>query len=175
MTRKLQNKELNRLSKNEFLHVDKIPLILVLDNIRSLQNVGSIFRTCDAFRVEKLCLCGITGTPPHKELHKTALGADETVTWQYFKSSTECLTELKKQGYALLALEQTSTSIPLQGYQLSGRTVLVLGNEVDGVSEELIGLCDAQLEIPQFGTKHSLNVAVSAGIAVWELSKQLYK
>lgn len=150
-------------------------MVLVLDDIRSMSNVGSIFRTADAFRVEKLYLCGITGKPPHKEIRKTALGADEAVVWEAVDSVVECVEKLKKEGYKILSLEQTTNSIDIRDFEMDETAIaLVLGNEVDGVNQEVIERCDAILEIPQYGTKHSFNVAVSGGIAMWELlSRQL--
>jgi 23S rRNA (guanosine2251-2'-O)-methyltransferase len=170
MSRKLRNIELNRLSSEEFRQAEKIPLVLVLDNVRSMSNVGSIFRSCDAFRVRKIYLCGITGTPPHKEIRKTALGAEESMEWEYAASVTGCAEKLKAEGYTLYALEQTENSQKLGEMTVCWPAALVLGNEVDGVSQELIDQCDAVIEIPQYGTKHSLNVAVSAGIALYQLS-----
>lgn len=150
-------------------------MVLVLDDIRSMSNVGSIFRTADAFRVEKLYLCGITGKPPHKEIRKTALGAEEAVVWEAENSVVECVEKLKKEGYKILSLEQTTNSIDIRDFEMDETAIaLVLGNEVDGVNQEVIERCDAILEIPQYGTKHSFNVAVSGGIAMWELlSRQL--
>lgn len=141
-----------------------------MDNVRSMSNVGSLFRTSDAFRVEKLCLCGITGQPPHKEIRKTALGAEESVNWEYHASVLECIQSYKELGYLILALEQTSQSMDIRDYRHQDQPfVLVLGNEVEGVSDEVLAACDAVLEIPQYGTKHSFNVAVTGGIALWEL------
>lgn len=150
-------------------------MVLVLDDIRSMSNVGSLFRSADAFRVEKLYLCGITGKPPHKEIRKTALGAEETVAWEAADSVITCVENLKKEGYKILALEQTTQSIDIREFKSVEKALaLILGNEVDGVNQEVIDRCDAVLEIPQYGTKHSFNVAVSGGIALWELlSRQL--
>ncbi|MFL5728142.1 MAG: RNA methyltransferase [Cytophagaceae bacterium] len=167
---KLTMEELNRLEVEEFRNAEKNPVILLLDNVRSLHNVGSAFRTGDAFRVEKILLCGITGTPPNREIHKTALGATESVSWEYHASSSEAARALIKEGWKLIALEQTSGSIPLQTFkpEKNVRYCFVFGNEVSGVEEELIGLAETTLEIPQFGTKHSLNISVSIGIVLWD-------
>ena len=161
--------ELNRLSTEEFKEAEKNSIIVVLDNVRSVLNVGSVFRTSDAFRVQEVHLCGVTATPPGKEMNKTALGATESVDWQYFEQTTDSLAKLKSEGFIILALEQTEGSIPLQEFEFSNKKVaLVFGNEVKGVSAEALTFCDASLEIPQFGTKHSLNISVSAGIAIWQ-------
>ena len=168
---------MNRLSKDEFRSAQKLPLVLVLDNIRSALNVGSIFRTADAFAVESVVLCGITAQPPHREMLKTALGATETVPWEYFSSTTEALVQLRARGARIVAVEQTDLSTPLQDFvPESGKLhALVLGNEVKGVDDEALKLCDAAIEIPQFGTKHSINVAVCAGVVVWEFVKKTGK
>jgi 23S rRNA (guanosine2251-2'-O)-methyltransferase len=173
MNRKLKNEELNRISADEFKHVEKSPIIIVLDNIRSLNNIGSVFRTADAFGVEKIYLCGITAIPPHREIQKTALGATETVSWQYVQDIFECVHSLK-QEYDVYAVEQTENSAMLNELKLESnkKTVLVFGNEVEGVNQEIINLCNGVIEIPQIGTKHSINVAVSVGIVVWELFKR---
>lgn len=175
--RKLSMPELNRLSQEEFRSAEKLPLILVLDNIRSALNVGSVFRTADAFAVESIVLCGITAQPPHREMLKTALGATDAVAWQYFSSTAEALGHLKEQGVYIVAVEQTDESMSLQNFSPGeGRKyAFILGNEVRGVSEEALPYCDAALEIPQFGTKHSLNVAVCAGVVVWEFAKKSRK
>jgi tRNA G18 (ribose-2'-O)-methylase SpoU len=169
--KKLSMEELERLSVQEFKETKKSPLILVLDNIRSLNNVGSAFRTGDAFRVEKIYLCGITGTPPHRDIQKTALGSTESVDWEYCSSTLDVLTRLKAEGVRCYALEQVENSIPLQQFQpQKGNTyALIFGNEVFGVEDEVLGACDEVLEIPQLGTKHSLNISVTLGIAVWDL------
>lgn len=173
--RKLENAELGRKSVEDFKKAEKTPLILILDGIRSLHNIGSIFRTADAFLVEKIVLCGITACPPNKEINKTALGATETVEWVYFESVTEAISELKKQGVAVYAIEQVEHAAMLDTFKINKakKQALVLGNEVYGVSPEAIILCDGSIEIPQHGTKHSLNVAVSAGIVVWAFFQQL--
>jgi 23S rRNA (guanosine2251-2'-O)-methyltransferase len=173
--RKLSMDELGRMDADDFRNSPKLPLILVLDNIRSLHNVGSIFRSSDAFGIEKIYLCGYTGTPPNPEIRKTALGATETVQWEAFKEISPLLQQLKQAGWTIAAVEQTDQSIPVQSFQtpLEKGLVLILGNEVEGVQEEALRLCDYSLEIPQFGTKHSLNVAVAAGIVLFTLRKQL--
>ncbi|MCX6286719.1 MAG: RNA methyltransferase [Bacteroidetes bacterium] len=176
-TRKLSMPELNRLSNEEFRAVEKFPVTVILDDIRSQNNTGSVFRTCDAFRVESLYLCGITAKPPHREIHKTALGAEDSVKWEYYGSAAEAILELKKSGYLVLALEHTTTSLPLQEYKITegNKIALVFGNEVLGVNQEVLKIADACLEIPQFGTKHSINVSVAVGITLWEILKKLNK
>jgi tRNA G18 (ribose-2'-O)-methylase SpoU len=169
LNQKLKLEELNRISVDEYKNADKFPLILILDNVRSLHNVGSLFRTADAFRVDAIYLCGITGTPPHKELNKTALGATESVNWKYFTNTFEAIMEAKKLSYNIYALEQTSNSEMLQYIKPQFPIALVLGNEVNGVEESVLKLCDKIVEIPQFGTKHSFNVSVSAAIVIWHL------
>ncbi|MGL5112212.1 MAG: RNA methyltransferase [Flavobacterium sp.] len=172
--RKLENSELDRKSIEGFKKSEKTPLILILDDIRSLHNIGSVFRTADAFLVEKIILCGITATPPNKEIHKTALGATETVTWEHYDNVLEAIATLKKEGVITLAIEQVESAIFLQDFKVdpSKKYALVFGNEVHGVAQEAVALCDGCLEIPQLGTKHSLNISVSAGIVVWDLFKQ---
>lgn len=168
--------ELERKSIEEFKTSAKLPVIIVLDNVRSLLNVGSIFRTADAFSIDAIYLCGITGTPPNKEIQKTALGATDSVTWKYYKETKEALEELKKSDYFIYAVEQIENSIKLNQYNLKEKNrklAFVFGNEVSGVDENVLQLCDAALEIPQTGTKHSLNVSVSAGIVMWEIFRQL--
>lgn len=171
--RKLSMDELNRPSAEEFKNSEKIPVVAVLDNIRSLANVGSIFRSADAFAIEELCLCGFTGTPPNRDIHKSALGAEESVAWIHYPSTRDCLQSLKSQGYTLVAIEQTDKSIMLSAFefQINKKYALVLGNEVMGVSDEALLLCDAALEVPQAGSKHSLNVSVCSGIVFWECFK----
>jgi tRNA G18 (ribose-2'-O)-methylase SpoU len=175
--RKLKITELNRLSKENFKQSKKIPLVVVLDNVRSQHNVGSVFRTSDAFLVEAVYLCGITATPPHAEIHKTALGAEDSVEWKYFGSTLDAIRELKDQAYHIAAVEQAENSISLEKLQLEKgqKYVLVLGNEVKGIDQEVMNQCDSCIEIPQFGTKHSLNVSVTAGIVIWEIAKALLK
>lgn len=174
--RKLANSELERKSVEDFKQADKTPLILILDDIRSLHNIGSVFRTADAFLIEKIYLCGITAVPPHKEIHKTALGATETVAWEYNKEVTDVIASLKNEGVNVWAVEQVEDSVMLQDFiPDSGKYALVFGNEVKGVSQEAIKLCDGTIEIPQLGTKHSLNISVSAGIVVWDIFQKSIK
>ena len=175
LMRKLNNEELPRLSVEDFKQADKMPLVVVLDNIRSCNNVGSVFRTSDALLVSKICLCGITATPPDKEIHKTALGAENTVDWKYFETTEEAVKLLKMEGYRIIAIEQVEGSIALNEYlpEPGERLALIFGNEVKGVQQEVVNLCDQTIEIPQFGTKHSFNISVSAGIALWELFNKL--
>lgn len=172
--RKLENSELERKSIADFKKSEKTPLILVLDDIRSLHNIGSVFRTADAFLIEKIILCGITATPPNKEIHKTALGATETVTWEHHENVLEVITNLKKENIITLAIEQVESSVFLQDFKVdkTQKYALIFGNEVYGVAQEAVALCDGCIEIPQLGTKHSLNISVSAGIVVWDLFKQ---
>lgn len=172
--RKLENSELERKSIEDFKKSEKTPLILVLDDIRSLHNIGSVFRTADAFLVEKIILCGITATPPNKEIHKTALGATETVSWEHYENVLEVISNLKKENIITLAIEQVETSVFLQDFKVdkNQKYALIFGNEVYGVAQEAVALCDGCIEIPQLGTKHSLNISVSAGIVVWDLFKQ---
>jgi tRNA G18 (ribose-2'-O)-methylase SpoU len=169
--KKLKNEELNRLSIDQFKDAEKNPLIIVLDNIRSLNNIGSIFRTADAFRVEGIMLCGITTIPPHREIHKTALGATDSVYWEYWKKSENAIKMLVKRGYRILALEQTAQSIELQDFkpEKTRKYALIFGNEVNGIDDDLIKTVHECIEIPQFGTKHSFNVTVSAGIVIWDI------
>lgn len=172
--RKLSMEELNRLSKDQYKDVDKLPVVVVLDNIRSLSNVGSVFRSADAFRIGELFLCGITACPPHREIHKTALGADETVPWRYFTTTAEACEELRSMGYRIFAVEQVEGSVMLQNFEAEPNMAFVLGNEVDGVSDEALPYCDGAVEIPQQGTKHSLNVSVCSGIIMWNIFQQLF-
>ena len=167
--------ELGRVTAEEFKKQEKLPIVLVLDNIRSMNNVGSAFRTCDAFNVEKLYLCGITATPPQKEIAKTALGATESVVWEYKEHVADLATELKLAGYAIILVEQTDSSVMLQEFDFSQykKIALFVGNEVFGISDELLPISDAAVEIPQFGTKHSLNVAVATGITLWEAIRKI--
>lgn len=173
--RKLKITEMNRLTVDEFKQSDKMPLVVVLDDVRSLHNVGAVFRTSDAFRVEAICLCGITATPPQPEIHKTALGAEDSVAWTYYKDTADAVKDLKQDGYTVYGVEQTegSTMLDHLKFDPSGRYAVVLGNEVKGVRQDVIDLCDGCLEIPQYGTKHSLNVSVTAGIVIWECARQL--
>jgi tRNA G18 (ribose-2'-O)-methylase SpoU len=169
--RKLLNEELERLSPEEFRMAEKLPLVVVLDNVRSLHNVGSVFRTCDAFLVEALFLCGITGKPPDREIAKTALGATETVKWAHYPDTLEAVRALKHQGYTVYAIEQAEGALPLGKLagNIKGKIAVVFGNEVKGVDQRVVDACTGVVEIPQGGTKHSLNIAVSAGIVCWEL------
>jgi 23S rRNA (guanosine2251-2'-O)-methyltransferase len=171
--KKLSMAELNRISVDDFKATEKIPLIVVLDNIRSLNNIGSVFRTSDAFKVQSIYLCGITGTPPNKEIHKTALGATESVSWHYFEFTEDAIQKLKSEHFRVFAVEQASGSVMLNLFTVEDNTsvAVVFGNEVNGVSDGAMALVDGCIEIPQFGTKHSFNIAVSAGIVLWELFK----
>ena len=173
--RKLNVKEMNRLTTKEFKECKKIPLIVVLDNVRSMNNVGSVFRTSDAFRIESIYLCGITSCPPHAEIHKTALGAEETVEWKYFKNTEDAINELKQHGYTICAIEQVVGSVMLNNISLNKieKYAIVMGNEVKGVQQSVVDMCDICIEIPQYGTKHSLNVSVTTGIIIWNFFKQL--
>ena len=173
--RKLKITELNRISAEQFKEAKKLPLIVVLDNVRSQYNVGSVFRTSDAFRVESIYLCGISATPPHQEIHKTALGAEDTVEWKYFKNTIEAIKKLKEAGYFIYSIEQVEGSVMLQDLQLDNtkKYAVVLGNEVKGVQQEVVNLSDGCIEIPQFGTKHSLNVSTTAGIVIWDFFKKM--
>jgi len=177
--RKLNITELQRLSVDEFKQSSKMPLVVVLDDVRSMYNVGSVFRTSDAYRVECIYLCGITGCPPHAEIHKTALGAEDSVDWLYFESAEDAVEDLKRRGYKVFAVEQAEGSIgfPLPEDFMSDLPTgyaVVFGNEVKGVKQEVIDRCDGCIELPQYGTKHSLNVATTAGIVIWEYSKLLH-
>jgi len=173
--KKLALEELGRISVDSFKNAPKTPVVIVLDNIRSLHNVGSAFRTADSFRVEKIFLTGITGTPPHREIQKTALGATESVTWEYEQQTATVALRMKNEGYKIVIVEQTDISIPLHSFQPSPneRYCLIFGNEVNGVSEDVLAHGDVALEIPQEGTKHSLNISVCLGIVVWELFKKM--
>ena len=182
MTHKLTTGEMHRLTVDEFREAEKLPLTVVLDNVRSQNNIGSVFRTADAFRIERICLCGICSTPPHRDIHKTALGAEDSVAWQYYERTSDCLRALKADGYTVYAVEQVDDSIKLDTLaSVPAPLAVVFGNEVEGVDETLLApdpatgtpLCDACLEIPQYGTKHSLNVSCAAAITLWELSRSL--
>ncbi|HIC8756285.1 RNA methyltransferase [Elizabethkingia anophelis] len=175
MVEKLKLEELGRVDIETFKQSEKIPVIVLLDGIRSMNNVGAVFRTADAFIIEKVVLCGITPQPPHREIHKAALGATESVDWYYENNVTDALQKLKSEGYKILAIEQTTGSIALNEQVISKeeKYVVIMGNEVDGVSDEALALCDGFIEIPQLGTKHSLNVSVCAGIIMWEFFKNL--
>lgn len=173
LTRKVKNQDLNRLTVEKYRKVSKTPIIVVLDNIRSMHNVGAIFRTSDAFRVAKIILCGITATPPHRDIRKTALGAEESVDWEYSETTLEAIKNLKECH--ICALEQVVDSVPLREVDLpqDKTIVLIVGNEVDGVDEKLLDFCSQVIEIPQFGTKHSFNVSVSTGITLWEMYNKI--
>ena len=183
--RKLRTIEMNRLTIEEFKEAEKLPLVVVLDDVRSLYNVGSVFRSCDAFRVEAVYLCGITATPPNAEIHKTALGGEDSVDWEYFKTTEEAVEKLKEKGYFVYSIEQVEGSTKLQNLveahsslsalhsSLPHGYAVIFGNEVKGVKQNVVDMSDGCLEIPQFGTKHSLNVSVTAGIVVWEFAKLL--
>lgn len=173
--KKLSVIELDRVSKEEFKTIDKTPLVVVLDNIRSLNNVGSVFRSSDAFKLEKIYLCGVTATPPNAEIHKTALGAEDSMDWEYEEDTKTVVEKLKNEGYKVFAVEQVQNSIMLDkvGLDKNNRYALILGNEVKGVQQEVVNMCDFAVEIPQFGTKHSLNVSVAGGIVIWEFFKKL--
>ena len=173
--RKLQNSELNRLSIDEFKEAKKTPIIVILDNIRSLNNIGSVFRTADCFLIEKIYLCGITAKPPHKDIHKTALGSTETVLWEYFESTTELIQQLKKEKIKIISIEQAEKAIMLNQFEPLNkeRYALVFGNEVKGVSQDVVNQSDVVIEIPQFGSKHSFNISVSAGIVLWDLFNKI--
>lgn len=169
--RKLSMDELNRKSVADFKASEKIPIVVVLDNIRSMHNVGSVFRTADAFLLEGIFLCGFTPQPPHRDIHKTALGATETVDWKYFESTIDAVNQLKKDGYTVVAAEQVDNSISLNSFDVASydKIAVVFGNEVTGVDEEVLAACEGSLEIPQAGMKHSLNISVATGIVLWEL------
>jgi 23S rRNA (guanosine2251-2'-O)-methyltransferase len=166
--------DLNRKTVEQFRASEKFPLVVVLDNVRSMHNVGSVFRTADAFLVSGIRLCGYTPKPPHRDIHKTALGATETVDWTYAEKTTEAIQALKDEGYRIFAVEQVEKSIPLHEFSLEnhGKMALIFGNEVTGIDAEVLKLCDGSIEIPQFGMKHSLNISVAAGIVLWELTKR---
>ena len=194
MSRKLETEEIIRISTEEFKQAKKIPLVMVLDNVRSMHNIGSVFRTSDAYLVEKVVLCGITAQPPHPEIHKSALGAEFSVDWEYYADTNEAVAALKAQGYEVWAIEQAENSVMLQdffscetsspklgvvheaerGMQLSTKFAVVMGNEVKGVQQSVIDQCEGCIELPQFGTKHSLNVSVTAGIVIWEFFKSMH-
>ncbi len=173
--RKLKNRELGRISAKDYKKQSKTPIILVLDNIRSLNNIGSVFRTADAFLIKKIYLCGITATPPHKDIRKTALGATESVDWEYVQDTLELVQSLQKEGASVVSIEQAEDSVQLQDFNPNPEKTyaLVFGNEVKGVSQEVVSASDLVLEIPQFGTKHSLNISVSAGVVVWDLFSKI--
>lgn len=173
--RKLKNNDLNRLNLAEFKNSEKTPIVVVLDNVRSAHNVGSVFRTSDAFLLDKICLCGITPKPPHKEIRKTALGASESVAWESFEQTSECINNLKAAGYHIISIEQAEKACMLPDFKASKneKYALVFGNEVKGVDQSIVSASDSVIEIPQFGTKHSLNISVSAGIVIWDLFQKI--
>tara|TARA_B100000287_G_C20211893_1_gene614464 strand:- start:93 stop:617 length:525 start_codon:yes stop_codon:yes gene_type:complete len=172
--RKLKNKDLQRISVEDFKKSNKLPVTIILDNIRSALNVGSIFRTADAFLVERIVLCGITATPPNKEIRKSALGSTNSVDWVYSKNTLDYVNELRSNGYYVIGLEQVEGSTMLDKFSVPYQPIaIVIGNEINGVGQEVIDICDQAIEIPQFGTKHSLNVSVSAGIFLWDIWKKL--
>jgi len=173
--RKLKNSELDRLSVEDFKLVKKTPLIIVLDNIRSLNNIGSVFRTSDAFLIEKIYLCGITATPPHKDIHKTALGSTETVAWEYVEDTLDLVKKLQSQNVKVMAIEQAENATMLNDFNPEPQNTyaLVFGNEVKGVSQQVVNASDVVIEIPQYGTKHSLNISVSAGVVIWDVFSKL--
>lgn len=175
--RKLKNEELGRKTVSEFKASRKAPIIVVLDNVRSMHNIGSIFRTCDAFLVESVFLCGFTATPPNKEIHKTALGAEDSLEWKYFTDITEAIQLLKEKSYRIISIEQAEGSVMLSDFSFEPdkKYAFVFGNEIKGVSQEVMDVGDECIEIPQFGTKHSFNIVVSAGIILWEITRQLSK
>ena len=174
--RKIRTIEMKRLTVEEYREAEKLPLIVVLDDVRSMYNIGSVFRTCDAFRVESVYLCGICQTPPSTEIHKTALGAEDSVSWKYFKTALEAIDELKKTGYMVLSVEQVEHSTKLQTFvpQHGQKYAVVLGNEVKGVHQEVVDASDGCLEIPQLGTKHSMNVSITAGIIIYKFAESLF-
>lgn len=175
MNRKKLVTEMGRISGDDFRNAEKLPLVVVLDNVRSLHNVGSVFRTSDAFRVQHILLCGITATPPNAEIHKTALGAEDVVDWQYFESTDDAVAMLREQSYRIFSIEQCNGSIALQDFKTSANEnyAVIMGNEVKGVQQSVVDASDGAIEIPQFGTKHSLNVSVTAGMVIWEFAKKL--
>ncbi len=173
--RKLKNIELGRLNVEEFKNIAKIPLIVILDNIRSLNNIGSVFRTSDAFLIEKIYLCGITAKPPHKEIHKTALGATESVEWEYIDNLLDLVKKLQSEGIKIASIEQAENSTKLQDFEIiiDQKYAVIFGNEVKGVQQEVVSASDYCVEIPQFGTKHSLNISVSCGVVLWDLFRKI--
>lgn len=175
MTHKLTPDEMHRLSVEEFRASAKMPLVIVLDNVRSQNNIGSVFRTADAFRAESIALCGICSTPPHRDIHKTALGAEFSMEWTYHADTVECVRQLKERGYRVYAVEQATGSVAPDALEVpkGGMLAVVFGNEIEGVQDGVLALCDGIIEIPQYGTKHSLNVSCAAAIVIWEMSKLL--
>lgn len=177
--KKLTMLEMGRINAEQFKAADKMPLIIILDNVRSLNNIGSVFRTCDAFRVEAIYLCGISATPPSPEIHKTALGAEDSVAWQYFEDTHEAVRQLQQRGYKVMAIEQCQGSVMLDQWEPQFEKVqayaVVMGNEVKGVQQTVVDMCDGCIEIPQYGTKHSLNVSVTTGLVIWDFFKAFEK
>ncbi len=175
--RKITNEELNRPTIEQFAEQEKIPVVVILDNIRSAQNIGALFRTSDAFAIESIVLCGITATPPSRDIHKSALGAEMTVAWSHFATTVECVEELKGEGYIVLAIEQVEGATMLQNmrFESDKKYALIFGNEVMGVDQEVVDICDGAIEIPQAGTKHSINVSVAGGVILWSAYQQLAK
>lgn len=175
MHRKLQNEELNRISTEAFKQAEKLPVVIILDNVRSQNNVGSVFRTSDAFRIEKIYLCGITSTPENREVHKTALGAEDAIAWEYQKETLQVVEKLKKEGYKIYAIEQAENTISLENFtaDTAQKQALIFGNEVKGVQQDVINQSDGCIEIPQFGTKHSFNISVTVGIVLWQIIRPL--
>lgn len=173
--RKLRNNELNRLTFDEYKNSEKTPLVIVLDNVRSCNNIGSVFRTSDALLIEKIYLCGITATPPNKEIHKTALDAEKSVDWEYFEKTEDAVNKLKSEGFKVFAIEQVENSILLPDFNLekNSKIAVVFGNEVKGVQQSVVNICNGSIEIPQFGIKHSFNISVCAGIVLWDLFHKL--
>ncbi|NOY95058.1 MAG: RNA methyltransferase [Chlorobi bacterium] len=177
MMRKIKNNELNRLTIGEYQSTKKLPIVVVLDNIRSCNNIGSVFRTSDALLIEKIVLCGITATPPNKEIHKTALDAEKSVKWEYVKNTEDAINTLKAGGYTVYAIEQVEGSIPLPDFVpgINKKLAVVFGNEVKGVQQPVVNICHGSIEIPQYGTKHSFNVSVCAGIVLWDIFNKMYR
>jgi tRNA G18 (ribose-2'-O)-methylase SpoU len=174
--RKLKNEELNRLSREEYIEAEKTPITIVLDNVRSLNNIGSVFRTADGFRIEKIILCGISTPPPHRDIYKTALGAEESVPWEYISETREAVKKLKEKGYHIAAIEQADNSISLPDFKPPNMNLaLIFGHEIKGVGQEIVDISDSCIEIPQYGTKHSFNISVSVGIVTWEIFNKIKK
>ena len=173
--RKLRNNELNRISVDEYKNTKKTPIVVILDNIRSCNNIGSVFRTSDALLIEKIYLCGITATPPNKDIHKTALDAEKSVDWEYFENTEDTVSKLKNEGYKVYAIEQVENSILLPDFKPAEneKIAIIFGNEVKGVKQTVVDICDGSIEIPQFGTKHSFNISVSAGIVLWDIFQKI--
>jgi len=175
LMRKLSNEELNRISQDDYANSEKIPIVIILDNVRSLTNIGSVFRTGDGFRIEKIILCGISTCPPHRDIHKTALGAELSVPWEYFENTNIAVLSMRKKGYHIASIEQAEGSTMLQDLTLDQKThiALIFGHEIKGVNQTIVDISDECIEIPQFGTKHSFNISVSVGIVLWEVTSKL--